>query len=170
MEAINMWGYACFGIFSHNSFKIQKAAKLECVAIYTYGSICDGAVQLLDSTQTYNISRSALRSPMATKTTWDINDQCEVRNTNDNEWYPGKIISEILTDNYLDVEHYSWAHYSINKQCVQKHNSVIFRYPEYILNNCPGAAIQPRRVSQDMLEGLFGTIREMGSDSSTQTL
>ncbi|CAG8794076.1 11786_t:CDS:1, partial [Dentiscutata erythropus] len=41
---------------------------------------------------------------------------------------------------------------------------------EYIFNNCPGAVIQPRRVSQDMLEGLFGTIREMGSNSSTQTV
>jgi len=30
--------------------------------------------------------------------------------------------------------------------------------------------IQPRRISQDMLEGLFGTIRELGGDSSTQTL
>lgn len=30
--------------------------------------------------------------------------------------------------------------------------------------------IQPRRVSQDILEGLFGTIRELGGDSSTQTL
>ena len=38
---------------------------------------------------------------------------------------------------------------------------------EYVLNNYPGTVIQPRRVSQDMLEGLFGTIREMGGDSST---
>ncbi|CAG8788696.1 13729_t:CDS:2, partial [Racocetra persica] len=30
--------------------------------------------------------------------------------------------------------------------------------------------IQPRRVSQDMLEGLFGTIREIGGDSFTQTV
>ncbi|RHZ81287.1 hypothetical protein Glove_122g148 [Diversispora epigaea] len=30
--------------------------------------------------------------------------------------------------------------------------------------------IQPKRISQDILEGLFGTIREMGGDSSTQTL
>ncbi|CAG8840958.1 35478_t:CDS:1, partial [Racocetra persica] len=33
---------------------------------------------------------------------------------------------------------------------------------KYILNNYPGAVIQPKRVSQDILEGLFGTIREMG--------
>ncbi|CAG8826555.1 5401_t:CDS:2, partial [Racocetra persica] len=30
--------------------------------------------------------------------------------------------------------------------------------------------IQLRRVSQNMLEGLFGTIRKMGGDSSTQTV
>ncbi|CAG8634317.1 26928_t:CDS:2, partial [Racocetra persica] len=30
--------------------------------------------------------------------------------------------------------------------------------------------IQPRRVSQNMLESLFGTIREMGGNSSTQTV
>ncbi|CAG8817202.1 21070_t:CDS:2, partial [Dentiscutata erythropus] len=41
---------------------------------------------------------------------------------------------------------------------------------EYVLTNWPGVTIQPRRVSQDMLEGLFGTIREMGGDSSTQTV
>src|SRR5436853_5587459 len=36
-----------------------------------------------------------------------------------------------------------------------------------VLVNWP---VQPRRISQDMLEGLFGTIREMGGDSSTQTV
>ena len=41
---------------------------------------------------------------------------------------------------------------------------------KYVLNNCPGAMIQPKRISQDMLEGLFGTIREMGGDSFTQTI
>jgi hypothetical protein len=40
----------------------------------------------------------------------------------------------------------------------------------FILKKYPGSMIQPRRVSQDMLEGLFGTIRELGGDSSTQTL
>ncbi len=40
----------------------------------------------------------------------------------------------------------------------------------YILKKYPGSVIQPRRISQDMLEGLFGTIRELGGDSSTQTL
>jgi len=39
-----------------------------------------------------------------------------------------------------------------------------------ILNKYPGAMIQAKRISQDMLEGLFGTIREFGGDSSTQTL
>ncbi|GBB83400.1 hypothetical protein RclHR1_10110012 [Rhizophagus clarus] len=34
----------------------------------------------------------------------------------------------------------------------------------------PDSVIEPRRVSQDMLEGLFGTIRQLGGDSSTQTL
>jgi hypothetical protein len=34
----------------------------------------------------------------------------------------------------------------------------------------PDATIEPHRVSQDMLEGLFGTIRQLGGDSSTQTL
>ena len=41
---------------------------------------------------------------------------------------------------------------------------------EFILKKYPGSIIQPRRISQDMLEGLFGTIRELGGDSSTQTL
>src|SRR5204863_8256958 len=40
----------------------------------------------------------------------------------------------------------------------------------FILKKYPGSMIQSRRVSQDMLEGLFGTIRELGGDSSTQTL
>uniref|UniRef100_U9TUN1 Uncharacterized protein n=1 Tax=Rhizophagus irregularis (strain DAOM 181602 / DAOM 197198 / MUCL 43194) TaxID=747089 RepID=U9TUN1_RHIID len=34
----------------------------------------------------------------------------------------------------------------------------------------PNVTIEPCRVSQDMLEGLFGTIRQLGGDSSTQTL
>ncbi|PKB96592.1 hypothetical protein RhiirA5_434578 [Rhizophagus irregularis] len=33
-----------------------------------------------------------------------------------------------------------------------------------------GSIIQLRRISQDMLEGLFGTIRELGGNSFTQTL
>ena len=40
----------------------------------------------------------------------------------------------------------------------------------FILKKYPGSIVQPRRVSQDMLEGLFGIIRELGGDSSTQTL
>jgi len=40
----------------------------------------------------------------------------------------------------------------------------------FFLNKYPNSMIQPRRISQDMLEGLFGTIRELGGDSSTQTL
>jgi hypothetical protein len=39
-----------------------------------------------------------------------------------------------------------------------------------ILTLYPDAKIEPCRVSQDMLEGLFGTIRQLGGDSSTQTL
>ncbi|UZO08709.1 uncharacterized protein OCT59_028962 [Rhizophagus irregularis] len=34
----------------------------------------------------------------------------------------------------------------------------------------PNSTVKPRRISQDMLEGLFGTIRQLGGDSSTQTL
>ncbi|CAG8817106.1 36203_t:CDS:2, partial [Racocetra persica] len=41
---------------------------------------------------------------------------------------------------------------------------------EYVLTNWPGTIIQPRRLSQDMLEGLFGSIREMAGDSSTYTV
>ena len=40
----------------------------------------------------------------------------------------------------------------------------------FLFNKYPNSMIQPRRISQDMLEGLFGTIRELGGDSSTQTL
>jgi len=41
---------------------------------------------------------------------------------------------------------------------------------KFFLNKYSNSMIQPRRISQDMLEGLFGTIRELGGDSSTQTL
>ena len=34
----------------------------------------------------------------------------------------------------------------------------------------PNVTIEPRKVSQDMLEGLFGTIRQLRGDSSTQSL
>ncbi|RHZ79688.1 hypothetical protein Glove_142g18 [Diversispora epigaea] len=34
----------------------------------------------------------------------------------------------------------------------------------------PNSIIEPCRISQDMLEGLFGTIQQLGGDSSTQTL
>ncbi|CAG8793054.1 10911_t:CDS:1, partial [Acaulospora morrowiae] len=52
----------------------------------------------------HNVTRSVLRPPMPAKTTWNINDQCEVRNTVNNEWYPGKVLTEISVDGYLDVE------------------------------------------------------------------
>jgi hypothetical protein len=41
---------------------------------------------------------------------------------------------------------------------------------EFLLKKYLGSIIQPKRISQDMLEGLFGTIRELGGDSSTHTL
>lgn len=41
---------------------------------------------------------------------------------------------------------------------------------EFILKKYPTSMVQPRRISQDMLEGLFGIIREIGGDSSTHTL
>ncbi|PKK59389.1 hypothetical protein RhiirC2_857366 [Rhizophagus irregularis] len=41
---------------------------------------------------------------------------------------------------------------------------------EYLLKKYPGSIVQPKRISQDMLEGLFGVIREFGGDSSTHTL
>lgn len=37
----------------------------------------------------------------------------------------------------------------------------------FFLNKYPNSMIQPKRISQDMLEGLFGTIRELGEDSFT---
>ncbi|RGB41294.1 hypothetical protein C1646_752359 [Rhizophagus diaphanus] len=40
----------------------------------------------------------------------------------------------------------------------------------FILNKYPNSMIQPKCISQDMLEGLFGTIYELGGNSSTQTL
>lgn len=40
----------------------------------------------------------------------------------------------------------------------------------FLLKKYPGSMIQPRRISQDMLEGFFGNIRELGGDSSTHTL
>ncbi|PKC04147.1 hypothetical protein RhiirA5_422676 [Rhizophagus irregularis] len=41
---------------------------------------------------------------------------------------------------------------------------------EEIFTLYPNSTIEPRRISQVMLEGLFGTIRQLGGDSSTQTL
>jgi hypothetical protein len=41
---------------------------------------------------------------------------------------------------------------------------------EFFLKKYPGSMVQPKCISQDMLEGLFGIIRELGGDSSTQTL
>lgn len=41
---------------------------------------------------------------------------------------------------------------------------------EEIFTLYPNSIIEPRRISQDMLEGLFGTIRQLGGDFSTQTL
>src|SRR5205814_710849 len=41
---------------------------------------------------------------------------------------------------------------------------------KFFLNKYSNSMIQPRHISQDMLEGLFGTIRELGEDSSTYTL
>jgi hypothetical protein len=41
---------------------------------------------------------------------------------------------------------------------------------EYILKKYPNSMVQPRRISQDVLEGLFGVIREIGGDSSTHML
>ncbi|GET54990.1 hypothetical protein GLOIN_2v1776914 [Rhizophagus irregularis DAOM 181602=DAOM 197198] len=35
----------------------------------------------------------------------------------------------------------------------------------FFLNKYPNSMIQPKRISQDMLEGLFGTIRELGGDT-----
>ena len=41
---------------------------------------------------------------------------------------------------------------------------------EFIFKQYPNSMIQPGRISQDMLEGLFGTIHEIGGDSSAHTL
>ena len=41
---------------------------------------------------------------MPAKIIWHINDQCEVRNTIDNEWYSGRVYSGILVNDYLDIE------------------------------------------------------------------
>ncbi|CAG8712027.1 1049_t:CDS:2, partial [Acaulospora morrowiae] len=374
-----------------NTILFHLAAKLECVAIHTCGSVCDGVsenrrhiknfdwfattwkmddkveVQLSNRSgkksyqpatiisfnpehtkflvqlsgtiiqSCYNVMHSVLRSPMPAKTNWNINDQCEVRNTVNNKWYPGKVLTEISVDGYLDVEvaiktvgevqlivwklllsdihsaynenqHWTW-HLTINPKLrnnvskshtsngegknireimfdgweiswkhfrgvydhTEKHMTAkatkltkrhiwltswskmrvdlaehtlslevkkamedipelkyisqgtqlfihytrIYRdithsqicissledprlntlkeikkwfiqaqcqfdlissingflgIVEYVLNNCLGAIIQPKRISQDMLEGLFGMIREMGDDSSTQTI
>jgi hypothetical protein len=61
-------------------------------------------VQLSGTSQTYSFSCSALRPPMPEKMIWNVNDRCEVRNTNSNNWYPGKVLTKISVDNYLDIE------------------------------------------------------------------
>ena len=40
----------------------------------------------------------------------------------------------------------------------------------FILGKYSGSTVQPQCISQDMLEGLFGIIHELGEDSTTQTL
>ncbi|RIB20251.1 hypothetical protein C2G38_2035409 [Gigaspora rosea] len=62
-------------------------------------------VELSGSEQSrHNITWSALRPPMPAKTTWNINDQCKIRNIVNNERYPGKISTGILINGYLDIE------------------------------------------------------------------
>ncbi|CAG8648536.1 4743_t:CDS:2, partial [Paraglomus occultum] len=350
---IAYFGVETMNIHTLNTLLFHLAAKLECVAIHTCGSICDGAaenrrhiksfdwfaitwkigdnveVQLsnkpgkkshqpavivsynsdrteflvqLTNMDMHKVVHSALRSPMPAKNIWNINDQCEVRNTINNEWYRGRVLTEISTDGYLDVvvsgqpttwkslscdirpvydEDQHWMHHlainpitgktwfflsdsthvfkklrnnvckshtsngetrNLKKQwaeipelkdisqgtqlfiyyanmyrsithsrvCIsslddprlnalkeikqwfiqgnkQKENprqwfsaqcqfdlllsiNGFLGIVEYVLVNWPGVAVQPRRISQDMLEGLFGTIREMSGDSSTQTV
>ena len=126
-----------------NTLIFNLAARLECIGIHTYGSICDGAgenrthiksfdwyastwssgdivevnfnkdkklfyaaeiidsnvdktkfiVRQLDcnSSERITIDRIFIRSPMPSKLEWNINELCEFRNPDDNQWYLGKI-------------------------------------------------------------------------------
>ncbi|RHZ53791.1 hypothetical protein Glove_437g22 [Diversispora epigaea] len=44
------------------------------------------------------------------------------------------------------------------------------RILDFLLKKYPESMIQSKRISQDMFEGLFGTIHKLGEDSSTHTL
>ncbi|CAG8635904.1 4099_t:CDS:2, partial [Ambispora leptoticha] len=125
------------------------------------------------------------------KSIWNINDQYEVRNIVNNEWYLGKVLIEISIDNYLDVEVAietagkvqlvltSWSKIRVDlaehtlslevKKAMEEISELKYisqdtqfdlvssingflRIVEYVLSNCLGAIIQPKRISQDMLE------------------
>ncbi|CAG8636940.1 15848_t:CDS:10, partial [Dentiscutata erythropus] len=316
---IAYFGVETISVHTLNTILFNLAAKLECVAIHTCGSVkTEDTLRALIGLQ----QLGSLTIPMPKKIIWNVGDQYKVRNTHSNKWYPGKVLTEISVDNYLDievmiettekVELYKWRSllhdirpaYDENEHCVshiainpvtgnkwfflndpthvfkklrnnvsKSHTSndgtkikmrvdlakhtlsfdvkkAIANIPElnhisqgtqlfihyarmyrdithsricissledprlntlkeikqwfiqgnkqkkdssqwfstqyqfdlilsinrfleiveYVLTNWPGAIIQPRRLSQDMLEGLFGSIREMAGDSSTHTV
>ncbi|CAG8786190.1 18882_t:CDS:2 [Dentiscutata erythropus] len=73
-----------------NTTLFSLAAKLECIAIHACGSVCNECTEFLIELSNLNLSQhnviqSALYSSMPARTTWHINDQCEVWNIVDNE-------------------------------------------------------------------------------------
>ncbi|CAG8706743.1 773_t:CDS:2, partial [Dentiscutata erythropus] len=224
--SIVYFGVEAMNIHTLSTILFHLAAKLKCVAIHTCGFVCDSADE----------NRRHIKSFDWFAAIWKVNDKVEVHNN----WYPGKVLTEILVDNYLDieviiettekVELYIWrsllhdirpeydedehfvSHLTINlitgvydyttKHEVTKATKLTKRHiwltpwskmrvdlAEYTLSfdvkkaieniselnyifqgTQDRAIIQPRRISQDMLEGLFRTIREIGGDSSIQTV
>ncbi|GET66626.1 uncharacterized protein OCT59_000534 [Rhizophagus irregularis] len=72
-------------------------------------------------------------------------------------------------DNKQKTESKGWISSQCQFDLILSINGFL-RILKYLLSNYPGSIVQPKRISQDILEGLFGVIHEFGVDSSTHTL
>ncbi|CAG8492326.1 1615_t:CDS:10 [Diversispora eburnea] len=176
-----------------NTIIFELATKLECIGIRTIGSVCDGADEnrthikrddwyfISDPTHVFkklrnNLSKSHTATKLTKRHIWskiriDLTEQTLSKEVED----ALESIDELkyISDKTRDFIKYSRKYRQI------MHSKLIFRSlddPRFTtlkkIRNwfVYGAMIQSKRISQDMLEGFFGTIRELGGDSSTQTL
>ncbi|POG60644.1 hypothetical protein GLOIN_2v1486843, partial [Rhizophagus irregularis DAOM 181602=DAOM 197198] len=149
-----------------NKMLFQLAANLECIGIHTCGSICDGAGE----------NRNHIKSFDWWASSWSLGDIVEV-NIGKNNYEQAKIITTNINRSKFtfvirDKQKTSKINW-ISPQCqfdlllsIQGFLGMV----KEIFTLYPNSTVKPRRISQDMLEGLFGTIRQLGGDSSTQTL
>jgi hypothetical protein len=139
-----------------NTLIFNLAARLECIGIHTYGSICDGAgenrvhiksfdwyastwssgdivevncnkdrksfhtAKIIDSNyertkfivylhgckeyEKFTIDRTFIRSPMPSKSEWNVNELCEFKSPKDKQWYLGKITNFDSIESTLSIE------------------------------------------------------------------
>ncbi|CAG8562178.1 945_t:CDS:2 [Diversispora eburnea] len=105
---------------------------------------------------------------------WKINDMCEFKNPNDNRWYLGKIINQDLIELVIEIPELMQQWKVIIQHC-NGFLQPLYNIQELLANH---KTINPITDGErlhtlkeiNMLEGLFGTIRELGGDSSTHTL